>query len=37
VPRPVDGDHTLTSHDEKAACVDRFYTNLIGNVLIEIG
>jgi hypothetical protein len=36
VPRPVDGDHTLTSHDEKAACVDRFYTNLIGNVLIEI-
>jgi hypothetical protein len=30
VSRLVDGDHTLTSHDEKAACVNRFYTNLIG-------
>ena len=30
VARLVDGDHTLTSHAEKAACVDRFYTNLIG-------
>ena len=30
VARLVDGDYTLTSHVEKAACVDRFYTNLIG-------
>jgi hypothetical protein len=25
VSRLVDGDHTLTSHDEKAACVNRFF------------
>jgi hypothetical protein len=30
VSRLVDGYYTLTSHDEKAACVDPFYTNLIG-------
>ncbi|XP_020405790.1 uncharacterized protein [Zea mays] len=28
----VDGDRILTNHCEKAAAVDQFYTNLIGNV-----
>jgi hypothetical protein len=27
----VDGEQILTSHEEKAACVDQFYTNLLGN------
>ena len=31
VAKLMDGDHILTSHGEKAAIVDQFYTNLIGN------
>jgi hypothetical protein len=31
VARLVDEDQILTSHGEKAACVDQFYTNLLGN------
>lgn len=27
----VDGEQILISHEEKAACVDQFYTNLLGN------
>jgi hypothetical protein len=33
----VDGDHTLTSHDEKAVCVDSFTPTSLENLLIEIG
>jgi hypothetical protein len=32
----VDGDHILSRHGEKAALVDQFYTNLIGNKVLKL-
>jgi hypothetical protein len=32
----VDGEQFLTSHEEKAACVDQFYTNMLGNSMDRV-